>query len=229
MFSLIETPILQELAAVGGTDDLRFLYERLVRYFPQITIKENSEIKAGHNKSWRSSVQKAGKNLSEQHLITRQHGIWTITEIGVESIINESSGFTLSKNELKETSHKELQQMLVTIGQMLGYNAQVEFEYYDVVWRVSSSSQRLSHIFEVQSKGNIDSAFAKLKRGYEDQRSKPFLVVSSERDLNRAGKSLKREFQDIEHTLTILTFQQVINVFQNMNNIREILAKFLEK
>ena len=220
---------MQELSAVGGSDDVRYLYERLIAYFPQISHKEITEIKAGTNKNWRVAVQKAGKSLDEQNLIKRVKGIWTITTIGKETVADNSSGFTLTKINHRETSHSDVQKMLVNIGQSLGYNAEVEFEYYDVVWRISPKSQRLSHIFEVQSKGNIDSAFAKLKRGYEAQRSKPFLVLSSERDLNRARKSLNREFQDLEHALTILTFQQVIKVYQNIKDISQILAKFLEK
>ncbi len=227
--SSIEVPILQELSAVGGSDDVRYLYERLTDYFPQISQTEISQIKAGINKNWRVAVQKAGKNLDEQNLIKRERGIWTITKIGEEAVADESSGFTLIKVNSQEISHTEVQEMLVCVGKDLGYNAQIEFEYYDVVWRTSPNSQRLSHIFEVQSKGNIDSAFAKLKRGYEAQRSKPFLVLSSERNLNRARKSLNREFQDIEEALTILTFQQVIEVYQNITNISQILAKFLEK
>ena len=187
------------------------------------------EIKNSENKSWRLSVQKAGKSLSEQNLIIRQKGIWTITELGTALSTEETSGFTLSTIEHIEFSHIQLQETLANIGNILGYSTQLEFEYYDVIWRISPNSQRISHIFEVQSKGNIDSAFAKLKRGYEDQRSKPFLVVSSERDLRRAGTSLTREFQDLESVLTILTFQQVINVYENINNVGDILSKFLEK
>lgn len=228
-FSSIEIPILQELSAVGGSDDVRFLYERLIGYFPQISQNEIAEIKAGKNKNWRVAVQKAGKSLDEQNLIKRDRGSWSITKIGKETVSDESSGFTLIKVSSQEISHSEVQEMLVSIGESLGYNAQAEFDYYDVVWRISPNNQRLSHIFEVQSKGNIDSAFAKLKRGYEAQRSKPFLVISSERNLNRARKSLNREFQDLEDALTILTFQQVIKVYQNIKDISRILAKFLEK
>jgi hypothetical protein len=35
--SRLELPILQELKATGGSDQLRYLYERLPRYFPQLT------------------------------------------------------------------------------------------------------------------------------------------------------------------------------------------------
>ncbi len=228
-YSSIELPVLQELAAVGGSDDVRYLYERLLGYFPQLNQTEIIEIKSGNNKTWRSAVQKAGKSLEAQNLIKRQRGIWTITRIGEETAADDTSGFTLTKIKSENTSHIELQQLLVNIGIILGYTAELEFEYYDVVWRTSPKNQRLSHIFEVQSKGNIDSAFAKLKRGYEAQRSKPFLVISSEKDLIRARKSLNREFQDIEHTVSILTFQQVITVYQNIKNISPILTQFLEK
>ncbi len=119
--------------------------------------------------------------------------------------------------------------MLVEIGECLGVYAKTEFEFYDVIWRETPNSQRLSHIFEVQSKGNIDSAFAKLKRAYNAQRSKPFLVLSSERDLNRARKSLSREFQDIEKVVTILTFAQIKQVHRNLTNIAEIIKEFLLK
>lgn len=228
IYSSIETPILQELAAIGGEDDVRFLYSRLVDYFPQITQAEIFVIKSGNHKYWRSAVQKAGKSLDEQNLIKRNRGIWKITQLGEQMVSEETSGFTLTKVELKEISHSEVQQMLVNIGKALGYNAEIEFDYYDVVWRISPTSQRLSHIFEVQSKGNIDSAFAKLKRGYEAQRSRPFLVLSTERDLNRAKKSLTREYQDLEQVLTILTFHQIVKVYKNLSKIAWILTKFLE-
>ncbi len=224
----IETPILQELSAVGGIDEVQYLYERLIRYFPQINEQEIIEIKTGKNKNWRNTVQKAGKSLDEQNLITRQRGTWTLTNIGQQFIENETLGFTLTKTEISEPSHIDIQEMLVDIGFSLGFNAQTEFEYYDVIWRNSSTSTRISHIFEVQSKGNIDSAFAKLKRGYEAQRSNPFLVISTERDLNRAKKSLTREFHDLHNVITILTFQQIIEVHQNIKNISPILAKLLE-
>jgi hypothetical protein len=227
--STIETPILQELLATGGSDDVRFLYERLIAYFPQISDKEIQEIKNGANQHWRKAVQKAGKVLDEKNFIKRTRGFWSITEKGKAVAEAETSGFTLTKTRNKEITHLSIQEMLVEIGESLGFYAEIEFEYYDVIWRENARSQRISHVFEVQSKGNIDSAFAKLKRAYQNQRSKPFLVISSERDSNRAGKSLSHEFQDVESSLTILSFAQVKKVHQNIKNIAEILKEFLLK
>jgi hypothetical protein len=166
--------------------------------------------------------------LDEKNLIKRNRGLWTITNGGRETARTETLSFTLAAPAPEPTTHSDVQQLLVEIGNFLGYSAETEYEYYDVVWREKPNSPRLSHIFEVQSKGNIDSAFAKLKRAYQMQRTKPFLVVSSERDLNRARQSLVREFQDIGAAVTILTFVQVKRVHQNLKSIAEILPKFLE-
>jgi hypothetical protein len=226
--SLIEMPILQELFATGGSDDVRYLYERLIDYFPQINESETAEIKNGTSKNWRKSVQKAGRALDEKNLLKRAHGLWTITSKGKEAAQAETLDFTLIKSDSEQLSHVSIQKFLIEIGNSLGFFSEMEFEYYDVVWRETAKSQRISHVFEVQSKGNLDSAFAKLKRAYQSQRSKPFLVLTSERDLNRARKSLAREFQDIETVLDILTFTQIKQIHQNLKPIGEILKKFLE-
>lgn len=226
--SLIEMPILQELSATGGIDDVRYLYERLIDYFPQINESETAEIKNGTNKNWRKSVQKAGKSLDEKKFLKRVNGLWTITNKGQEAAQIETLGFTLIKSDSEQLSHVGIQKFLIEIGNSLGFFTEMEFEYYDVVWRETAKSQRISHVFEVQSKGNLDSAFAKLKRAYKSQRSKPFLVLTSERDLNRARKSLAQEFQDIETVLEILTFTQIKQIHRNLKPIGEILKKFLE-
>lgn len=226
--SAIEIPILQELAAAGGEDDVRFLYQRLNGYFPQLTEQEIFEIKTGENKVWRRLVQKAGKSLDEKQFIRRDRGIWTITEKGLSAVKAENHGFVLTQLEDKPLSHTNIQDMLLEIGAILGFYAEAEFEFYDVVWRETSKSQRLSHVFEVQSKGNLDSAFAKLKRAYQTQRSKPFLVLSSESDTKRAYKSLDQEFLDIEEVIVILSFAEIKRVFENLQSIRQILPEFLQ-
>lgn len=227
--SSVEIPILQELVATGGADNVRFLYVRLLDYFPQINEKEASEIKAGKNENWRKSVQKAGRMLNDKNLINRQRGFWTITEKGRNAVDLETSGFTLTKLQINQISHGNIQEMLLEIGTSLGFFTQKEFEFYDVIWRESENSLRLSHVFEVQSKGNLDSAFAKLKRAYEAQRTKPFLVISSETDLNRARQSLTREFQDLQTVLIVITFAQVAEIHANLKNVAEIVREFLLK
>ena len=175
-------------------------------------------------------MQKAGKFLNEQKLIERERGNWKITERGKSEVEKETSGFTLTKSTQNNLSHTTIQELLVKTGESLGFYAETEFEFYDVIWRETPNNQRISHIFEVQSKGNIDSAFAKLKRAYQAQRTKPFLVIASERDLNRARQSLSREFHDIENVVTILTFAQIKQVQpKTLKTSLKIIKEFLLK
>jgi hypothetical protein len=227
--SNIETPILQELSAVGGTDDVRFLYERLISYFPSLSDAEISAIKAGEQRFWKKMVQRAGKTLDESNLIRRERGIWSLTESGKRAVESETEGiiFTTTEIEVESLSHRQIQEMLVQIAEILGFTGETEFQYYDVVWREKTNQQRLSHVFEVQSKGNIDSAFAKLKRAYDAQRSKIFLILDSERDANRAEKSLSQEFRELENVLVIMSFVELRKIHGNLSSIAKFLPSFL--
>lgn len=225
--NLIEMPILHELFAIGGTDDVRFIYTRLIPYFPSLSDAEVSSIQNDENNSWKKAVQKAGKSLSEEKLISRDRGIWQLTQAGREKVLSEISDFQIKPENSETLNHQTVQQIIIEIGELLGYFAQSEFEFFDVIWRETEASRRISHVFEVQSKGNIDSAFAKLKRAYEAQRSKPFLIIASERDTNRARKSLENEFRELSSVITILGFAEIRKTHKNLKEIETILPQFL--
>lgn len=238
MAERLELPILQELAATGGVEDVRFLYSRLAAYFPQLDAAEVRSLDNGHRKQWRLLVQRAGLQLSEQRQIERRHGHWAITPAGRKRVTEEALDFSLSDTAAQLSTvttaltHTDIQQMLLDIGRVLGYHAQMEFEYYDVVWRTGADSPRLSHVFEVQHKGNIDAALAKLKRAYEAQRSKPFLIVASERDTNRARRSMSQAntgaFHEIGRVTAILSFEQLHRLHRALTSVEDLLAGFFE-
>lgn len=234
----IELPILQELIATGGIEDVRFLYSRLVGYFPQLDETEVRALGNGHRAQWRRLVQRAGRALDEKRQIERRQGRWTITPAGRRRAAEEATHFASAGQQAggdardEAMSHGDVQRMLCDIGRVLGYHTQTEFEYYDVVWRTNEKSPRLSHVFEVQHKGNIDAALAKLKRAYDAQRTKPFLIVASERDTNRAIKSLSiartGAFHEIGRVTAILSFEQIRKLHRALISVEELLANFFE-
>ncbi|HVF54794.1 MAG TPA: hypothetical protein VM934_01510 [Pyrinomonadaceae bacterium] len=235
----IELPILQELVATGGSDDVRFLYDRLVAYFPQLEDADVRALSNGHLKHWRRIVQRAGRALADKRHIERQRGRWTITPQGRRRAAEEDLQFSMTDAAASEAthsaplSHGEVQAMLLDIGRVLGHYAQSEFDYYDVVWRTGESSPRISHVFEVQHKGNVDAALAKLKRAYDAQRSKPFLVVASERDTNRAEKQLSLArtgpFHEIGMVTTLLSFEQLRRLHRALTSVEDILLQIFER
>jgi hypothetical protein len=233
----IELPILEELIATGGHEDVRFLYTRLVAYFPQLEEQEIRAVENGSRSQWRRLVQRAGRALDDKREIERHQGLWTITGTGRKRAGEEGQFF--SPTEVPDTvrphalTHTDVQRMLLDIGRVLGYDTEAEFEYYDVVWRESPSSPRLSHVFEVQHKGNMDAALAKLKRAYEAQRSKPYLVITSERDTTRALKSMNiartGAFHEIETATTILSFEQLHRLHRALTSVEDLLREFFEE
>jgi hypothetical protein len=232
----LELPILQELAATGGTDDVRFLYERLVAYFPQINGTESAPTR--EDRRWRRHVQQAGRELDDKRQIERRRGLWTITAQGRRRVEEEAASFSFEVEAepaapvaAEGLSHGDVQQMLVEIGRALGRHAEKEFEYYDVVWREAAGGPRISHVFEVQRKGNVDAALAKLKRAYESQRSKPFLVVASERDTNRAQLQLSLArtgaFHEIGGVTTVISFEQLRRLHRALASVADLLPEFI--
>lgn len=235
----IELPLLQELAATGGAEHVRFLYDRLVAYFPQLDSQEVLAASNGHRRQWRRLVQAAARDLDERREIERDRGRWRLTERGRRRVTEEEIQFTFDAPPTVETvaaeglTHTEVQLMLVEIARVLGFYAEAEFDYYDVVWREAEDSPRLSHVFEVQRKGNVDAALAKLKRAYDAQRTRPFLVVDSERDTNRAARQLSfaqtGPFHEIGRVTTILSFEQLRRLHRSLTSVGDILAALFER
>jgi hypothetical protein len=204
----VELPILQELEATGGSDQLRYLYDRLVRYFPQLTVEDLDDRSRAGRSRWHIVVQRAGRQLSQRGEMRRDGSRWALTSRGRQRLEAEAIRFTPAPAPAVEAqravSHKAAQQMIVEIGRMLGRHAEAEYEHYDVVWRDSAAAPRLSHVFEVQVAGSVDSALTRLKHAYDAQRSRLFLVIADERAASFAGRRLTGSFHEIWEVVTVI-------------------------
>jgi len=208
---------------------LRYLYERLPRYFPQLNDQDLEERAESGRSRWARAVQRAGRQLEEKGELRREKDQWKITAKGLKRVDAES--MTLDARDApverkeKTLTHKEAQTMLVEIGLMLGKHAEAEFEHYDVVWREAASSPRLSHVFEVQISGSVDSALTRLKQAYDAQRSRPFLVVAGERDSRFAGKRLSGSFHEIWDIITVIGVGELHRLYDALKTHQDLLRK----
>ena len=229
----LELPILQELKATGGADQLRYLYERLPRYFPQLTPQDLDDRAENGRSRWFRAVQRAGRQLEERGELRREKNQWKITAKGLKRVEAEAMqldarAVPVDRKE-KTLTHKEAQAMLVEIGLMLGKHAEAEFEHYDVVWRDSASSPRLSHVFEVQISGSVDSALTRLKHAYDAQRSRPFLVIAGERDKRFAGKRLTGSFHEIWDIITVIGVGELQRLYDALKSHQMLLEKIVAR
>jgi hypothetical protein len=226
----IELPILQELDATGGSDHLRYLYDRLVRYFPQLTPDELDQRSTRGRSLWHRVVQRAGRQLIEKGEMSRQGTLWTLTSKGRRRIEAEEMRPTKPPAQTeppRAVSHKDAQDMLVELGRILGRHAEREFDYYDVVWRETSNSPRLSHVFEVQIAGSVDSALTRLKHAYDAQRSRLFLIIADERAANFAGRRLTGSFHEILEIVTVIGVGELKRLYESLSSQRELLEKII--
>lgn len=231
--SRLELPILQELKATGGADQLRYIYERLPRYFPQLTGQDLDERAENGRSRWARSVQRAGRQLEEKGELRREKDQWKITARGLkrvdaEAMTLDATAVPVERKE-KTLTHKEAQAMLVEIGRMLGKHAEAEFQHYDVVWRDAASSPRLSHVFEVQISGSVDSALTRLKHAYDAQRSRPFLVIAGERDTRFARKRLTGSFHEIWDIITVIGVGELQRLYEGLRAHESLLEKLVAR
>jgi len=212
---------------------LRYLYERLPRYFPQLTPEDLDERAENGRSRWFRAVQRAGRQLEEKGELRREKNQWKLTAKGLKRVEAEemqldARSVPVERKE-KTLTHKEAQELLVEIGLMLGKHAEAEFEHYDVVWRDSASSPRLSHVFEVQISGSVDSALTRLKHAYDAQRSRPFLVVADERDRRFAGKRLTGSFHEIWDIITVIGVGELQRFYEALKGHQTLLEKIVTR
>ena len=225
----MELPILQELKATGGRDHPRYLYDRLAQYFPQLTSQELAEKTDTGRSRWHRVIQRTARQLCVNGEVRRQGSAWEITAKGALRVEVEALQITpmqsMYEADARLLTHQQAQNMLVEIGQMLGRFAQVEFQHFDVVWRDSLAAPRLSHVFEVQISGSVDSALTRLKHAYDTQRSKLYLVIADERDRRFADKRLSGSFHEIIELVTIIGTGELQRLYESLKPEQALLEK----
>lgn len=149
----------------------------------------------------------------------------TIEEVEQEKVLPEPS----------PRLHKKLQEMLDQVGNILGYHSETEYReppyIYDVVWKEYQGAPRASVVFEVQDRGNLIEALAKLQHAKEAWGSRLFLVVTGERDHRRVDQLvaplLSGTFHRLARDMMVLTSERVQELHGALESNRDLLRRLL--
>ena len=133
--------------------------------------------------------------------------------------------------------HEHLKELLRQVGDILGYYPQMEVHespyVYDVVWKTFPQAQRPSFVFEVQDKGNLIEALAKLQHARDTWGSRLFLTVTGDRDRRRIDKLvaplLSGTFHRLARDLVILDPEQIQGLYGALNENRDLIRKLLQE
>lgn len=133
--------------------------------------------------------------------------------------------------------HEHLKELLRQVGDILGYYPQMEVHeppyVYDVVWKTFPQAPRPSLVFEVQDKGNLIEALAKLQHAKDTWGSKLFLMVTGDRDRRRIEKLvaplLTGTFHRLARDLVLLDPEQIEGLYEPLNQNRDLVRKLLQE
>jgi len=135
----------------------------------------------------------------------------------------------------KARLHEKLQDYLEEIGNILQRFPEKEHReppyIYDVVWYEFLEAPRASHVFEIQHKGDLSGALAKLQHAKDIWKSKPFLIVTGEKDRSKVtqlvGPLLRGTFHYLSKDLVVLSQEDVVTLYENLSREKELLKDLL--
>jgi hypothetical protein len=133
--------------------------------------------------------------------------------------------------------HEHIKELLRQVGNILGYYPETEFReppyIFDVVWKTFQQASRPGFVFEVQDKGNLIEALAKLQHAKDTWGSKLFLTITGDRDRKRVEKLvaplLTGTFHRLARDLVLLPQEQLEMLYEPLNQNRDLIRKLLQE
>lgn len=125
--------------------------------------------------------------------------------------------------------HDEIKEKLVEIGKLLGFDSRSEVKIttgavVDAVWEAKIGNMgKAIYVFEVQSKGSIDSLILNLKKAQTNAAVQAVVAVADENQLNKIIKESKGVID--EKDLRTWDFEDVLLVHDSLVRAHESINK----
>ena len=216
---------LANLQVIKALDYLEM--EGLPQYNYQFTGKKYLEI-CNAVKELATNLSSAGINC--ENLLAVDYYLWEVTRLNVEDIAREvEDPIKPISNKDQEFVHKEIIEKIVLIGGMLGFDAKSEFKVatgavVDAVWRINIGNMgEIKYIFEVQTKGNIDSLILNLQKANNYKSVQAVVAVSDAQQLQK----IKNESEGINSLkdLKYWDYLDVLKVYDSLNDAMTSINK----
>jgi hypothetical protein len=203
--------------------------KHLPRYNYQLTGKKYLEL-SQVEKNIAIELQKAG--VSEANLLTVDYFIWD--ELQVEDTLagiftKKKSGDVPPIEKIDTTTstfiHNEIRDKLADVGSWLGFKSQIEVKVsdgskVDTIWESTIGNMgRVIYVFEVQTKGSIDSLLVNLLKALNNPAVQGVVAVSDAEQLEKIKKhaalvgelAKKLKYWDYKNVLEIHEALSMVN------------------
>ncbi len=138
-----------------------------------------------------------------------------------DTVTKKSDDEVLDKPEDSPFIHNDIRDKLRDIGQWLGFNAKIEQKVadgskVDAVWEATIGNMgRVIYVFEVQTKGSIDSLIVNLLKSLNNPAVQGVVAVSDKDQINRIKKH-SADVKNLTDKLRFWDYEEVLKVHESM-------------
>lgn len=206
--------------------------EKLPRYDYQIkgaTYKQLSNVA----KIIAEELKKEG--LEEPNLLTVDYFIWNelqvednLSQIHKKAVIAEE--IARSTDDTSQFIHNDIRDKIADIGQWLGFTATTERKVaegskVDALWEATIGNMgRVMYVFEVQTKGSIDSMLMNLLKALNNPAVQGIVAVSDSSQLEKIAKHAA-EVRELGSKLRCWNYEEVLDVHEKLQRVNESINK----
>lgn len=182
-----------------------------------------------------NELKKSG--MIDVDLLTVNYFIWD--ELQVEPNSNQSKKKKSStdtaiddipKEDNKNFIHNEIRDKLADIGKWLGFNTETEVKVadgavVDTIWEATIGNMgRVIYVFEVQTKGSIDSLLLNLLKSLNNPAVQGVVAVSDEKQLEKIQRQTQL-IQGLAGKLKIWNYKEVLDNYEALQKVNESINK----
>lgn len=168
------------------------------------------------------------EGLNCENLLAVDYFLWEVAE-HIETIMPErTQDIVTVDNKISDFIHKDTIDKIVDIGTMLGFDAMSEVKVahgakVDAIWSVNIGNMgRVIYVFEVQTKGNIDSLILNLQKASTNKAVQAIVAVSDEKQLNK----IKNEAEPLRTVdIKLWNYESVNEVYENLSKASNVINK----
>lgn len=180
------------------------------------------------------AVELKNAGFEEDSLLMVDYFIWH--ELQVEETLSGAKTKAKDPEEKsleKDTSnfiHNDIRDKIRNIGQWLGFEANIERKVaagskVDAVWESTIGNMgRIIYVFEVQTKGSIDSLIVNLLKSLNNPAVQGVVAVSNKKQLDKI-KDHAEGVTGLRDKLKLWDYQEVLNVHENLEYVNESINK----
>jgi len=207
------------------------------RYNYQYTGKKYAEVCAIAKKI-SAALKEAGDEDSD--LLEVDYFLWdeVLPLVEKQEPVSQTQVSDKPKTQIDSKSlHDEIKEKLVAIGELLGFEARSEVPIaagakVDVVWEAKIGNMgKAIYVFEVQSKGSIDSLILNLKKAQSNAAVQAVVAVADEEQLAKIisesqGVIDKSSLRTWDSNDMLIVYDSLVRAHESINNLDLVPRSF---